>query len=164
LFIADVLPTSAICRPVEACETAATRIAEDEKTERAFFCASFLSLSERKERIPATRGKGQSLSRSATAPFAQRSLSRAVCLAPMCSRPRRYVDLSKLARQQRHQSPNIKNHRSVLFAPFSFTLKEKGDRSRDARGRNEKTSALLEIKRRSLLRPLLNLKQKYEYL
>jgi len=42
LFNADVQPTSAICRPVEACETAATQIAEDVKTKRAFFCAPFL--------------------------------------------------------------------------------------------------------------------------
>jgi len=57
----------------------------------------------------------------------------AACLTPMFSRPRRYVDLFANAQLQRHKSPNIKNRRSVLFAPFSFTLKEKGDRSRDIR-------------------------------
>jgi|GEM_PF-5410107 len=67
LFNADVQPTSAICRPVEACETAATRIAEDENIKRAFFCAPFLSLSERKERIPVSHGKGQSLSHASRA-------------------------------------------------------------------------------------------------
>jgi len=65
----------------------------------------------------------------------------AVCLTPMFCRPRRYVDLSKLARQQRHESPNIKKRFSVLFAPFSFALKEKGDLSRDVR-ENASLSAL----------------------
>gem|GEM_PF-6346963 len=71
---------------------------------------------------------------------------RADCLTPMFCRPRRYVDLSKLARQQRHESPNIKNRFSVLFAPFSCALQEKGGRSRDARGsaRREKFRAFFQ--------------------
>jgi len=135
LFIADVLPTSAICRPVEACETAATRIAEDEKPFQRSFCSFFFRAERKRRSFPRCAGKGQSLSHASRASslFTKEPLTHADCLTPMCSRPRRYVDLSKLARQQRHKSPNIKNRFSVLFAPFSFVLKEKGDRSRDAR-------------------------------
>jgi len=67
LFNADVQPTSAICRPVEACETAATQIADNVQFIVAFFLLLFLarckkkeialSLSERKERIPAMHGE-----------------------------------------------------------------------------------------------------------
>jgi len=51
LFNADVQPTSAICRPVEACETAATRIAEYQKPLQRSFCSFFLRAA-RKRRSP----------------------------------------------------------------------------------------------------------------
>jgi len=57
LFSADVLPTSAICRPVEACETAATQIADNVQFIAAFFLILFLARCKKKEIVPAMYGK-----------------------------------------------------------------------------------------------------------
>jgi len=58
LFSADVLPTSAICRPVEACETAATRIAEDEKHFQRSFCSFFFYAARKRRSFPRCAGNG----------------------------------------------------------------------------------------------------------